>query len=453
MALTQGKISVRCPFDGCGRALQTRELKDHVDGKVYAQLLESLRVAEEEHDVAEIAAALGGMDMQLRHCPKCRVLIEKNRGCSSMRCYRCDHNFTWSNAALPGQGDGDAHAQRAQARRLPAGGWRDVLDWDPAGLRGHRLSSAPLAVARLLAARHRVRAFVDVEFVARYRVNPGHACGWAAGCVGTWFLLAYFLWEAVKLVFTLPCMAVVFVAGWLCNMLGLLVVGAVHFLPVLIRHWTRTIFAVEAAGCALLAWIWFATWPAKCAQHWRRVRARAGVGDRPRLVVVFQLLLHSWRQDHDPIGNLICTIGSIFLVLKCCLLISAVGDRCYETTATASWLTDCTGFASSECGFTCVGENCAISSAAFSWFSAIPDGVNQTWDAHASQCHDGYHPRLPWSGNQWLPCASLSPPGYVVNDETGRCVGQPIHAGIIGSSYWFVLLWVIGVVFCVCMNV
>ena len=86
MALTQGKICVRCPFDGCGRALQTRELKDHVSQGVYQGLLEALRAAEEEHDVTEITAALAGFSRELRHCPRCRVLIEKNEGCSSMRC-------------------------------------------------------------------------------------------------------------------------------------------------------------------------------------------------------------------------------------------------------------------------------------------------------------------------------------------------------------------------------
>merc|ERR1711871_1068582 len=36
--LTGGKLTVRCPVEGCGRALQTRELRDHTTGEEYDKL-------------------------------------------------------------------------------------------------------------------------------------------------------------------------------------------------------------------------------------------------------------------------------------------------------------------------------------------------------------------------------------------------------------------------------
>lgn len=41
-----------------------------------------------------------GPPLELRRCPKCDVRIEKNEGCSSMRCYRCGENFKWESAKL-----------------------------------------------------------------------------------------------------------------------------------------------------------------------------------------------------------------------------------------------------------------------------------------------------------------------------------------------------------------
>lgn len=34
-------------------------------------------------------------------CPKCRALIEKNGGCSAMRCTRCNTTFSWQELAAP----------------------------------------------------------------------------------------------------------------------------------------------------------------------------------------------------------------------------------------------------------------------------------------------------------------------------------------------------------------
>jgi len=99
--LEGGRLFVQCPFPGCGRALQIRELKSHLAENVFAGLLERLTEAEAQEEAnqqEEAAAELAGLE--LRRCPKCRVRIEKNQGCSSMRCYRCGEAFQWEQAAL-----------------------------------------------------------------------------------------------------------------------------------------------------------------------------------------------------------------------------------------------------------------------------------------------------------------------------------------------------------------
>jgi hypothetical protein len=508
VALTQGKISVRCPVEGCGRALQTRELKDHVDGKLYTKLLESLRAAEEEHDVAEIAAALDSASMELRHCPRCRVLIEKNHGCSSMRCYRCDHSFTWSNAALPGgQSGNDAGAATADHHRarqlfeLPLGGWGNILDWDRDGLRGHHLSGAPLAVARRVAAAQalvdeyrdsqgnvpyayavgitipgllliyqaggsllltlalvecaRIIASKSAQFIRRVSNGQllgalnrgsrmlGNAAGWnpmhlhlvvsgrvalAGTAIAVHFYLTSLVWGCLaSLIWGLKQVFMILVR--------VLFFVVVHFLPAVVRHWTRAIFVIEAAGCSLMAVGWFCCWTAKCVKLWRRDAWLTNTFPER----VLQLLLHSWRYDNDPWSNVLCTIGGVVLCLKCGLLFSAVGDRCYEITSSATYVANCT-WASSECGFSCVGENCAmtssqfraIHSAAFGW-SALPDGANQTnLSTWTTQCNPPMH-------FLWPACASLAPPGYIVDATTGTCVGKPIPSSI---GYGFVSAWV-----------
>lgn len=31
----------------------------------------------------------------IKHCPNCKVIIEKNMGCNKMRCIKCNHGFYW----------------------------------------------------------------------------------------------------------------------------------------------------------------------------------------------------------------------------------------------------------------------------------------------------------------------------------------------------------------------
>ena len=80
--LAAGKLVVRCPAEGCGRALQTRELATHSATAAYEALVSRIRDAEDGHDQAAVAAALreaATAGVELRCCPKCKVLIEKNQ--------------------------------------------------------------------------------------------------------------------------------------------------------------------------------------------------------------------------------------------------------------------------------------------------------------------------------------------------------------------------------------
>lgn len=107
--LGEGKLAVRCPVEGCGRSLQTRELRHHATPEAYEKLIERLREAEEAHvnaDQAAVAAQGAAAGLELRMCPVCGVLIEKNKGCMTMRCYRCDTHFEWAKAQVPNGGAG-----------------------------------------------------------------------------------------------------------------------------------------------------------------------------------------------------------------------------------------------------------------------------------------------------------------------------------------------------------
>eukprot|EP00747_Dinoflagellata_sp_TGD_P129148 gnl/TRDRNA2_/TRDRNA2_174639_c0_seq3.p1 gnl/TRDRNA2_/TRDRNA2_174639_c0~~gnl/TRDRNA2_/TRDRNA2_174639_c0_seq3.p1 ORF type:complete len:354 (+),score=49.94 gnl/TRDRNA2_/TRDRNA2_174639_c0_seq3:3-1064(+) len=94
--LGEGHLYVKCPIGGCGRALQIRELKDIVELKTYEILMTRLCDAEEQDEASYLD--IDALGLQLRLCPQCRVRIEKNDGCDSMQCYRCGHQFTWSEA-------------------------------------------------------------------------------------------------------------------------------------------------------------------------------------------------------------------------------------------------------------------------------------------------------------------------------------------------------------------
>eukprot|EP00729_Bicosta_minor_P011814 gene11814-35301_t len=84
--LSEGKLFVRCPAEGCSRSLQTLELKGIVTKGIYKELIDRTR---------ELPAGI-----ELRLCPECYCRIEKNHGCDTMNCYRCGHGFDWNDATL-----------------------------------------------------------------------------------------------------------------------------------------------------------------------------------------------------------------------------------------------------------------------------------------------------------------------------------------------------------------
>jgi hypothetical protein len=88
------KLYVKCPC--CPRSLQTRELRRLVKPEMYTALLERIAAAEKAHVDADTLALAQSLD--LRRCPQCSTIIEKNAGCPSMDCYMCGHHFTWSDA-------------------------------------------------------------------------------------------------------------------------------------------------------------------------------------------------------------------------------------------------------------------------------------------------------------------------------------------------------------------
>jgi len=103
-ALSSGKLYVKCPAEGCGRSLQTIELEQIVDRATYNKLVSRISEAEAlQESSAESASNIQAMldaGLELRQCPRCRVIIEKNEGCNSMQCYRCGEHFSWSSATL-----------------------------------------------------------------------------------------------------------------------------------------------------------------------------------------------------------------------------------------------------------------------------------------------------------------------------------------------------------------
>ena len=60
------------------------------------------RLQESEDASAEDEDSYDGLPVgiELRACPRCKVKIEKNEGCSAMTCYRCGEGFTWASATL-----------------------------------------------------------------------------------------------------------------------------------------------------------------------------------------------------------------------------------------------------------------------------------------------------------------------------------------------------------------
>eukprot|EP01050_Picozoa_sp_SAG11_P011910 SAG11_NODE_1294_length_5278_cov_2.485229_2_plen_509_part_00 len=486
MQLAQGKISVRCPFDGCGRALQTRELQDHVSNRMYQKLLESLREAEEAHDAVDIAAALGGLPGEVRRCPRCRVPIEKNRGCGSMRCYRCGHDFSWHDAQVLGgqaqeHGADTASAERRR-RRLPQGGWIHIMDWDPAGLRGHRLVGAPLAVARQVAS---VR-----ELLGQHQLTPSRHAAVLVAAIGavlvhhtaglamlTLLLVGSGTVAAISLIPTAQLHAQLHASAWERGILAVskfsatglrkgvclcgvtlvthytitplvswmfsavfymlyklaslvlygLCIALFWLLPLACWHWRWTIILIEGIVCTFIVSVGFWCWPVEFALSWGKL---VGPADWKVLTLISQSL-----RDGTFVGGVVSSLFFLFPALKLTALWESTYERCYSMSAsTSGWLTsaNCTAtiLLANDCGFTCVGDNCAVSTASF---NAWNDGIFSRLFHVQPNCS------WTWDTDFW-DCSSLAPLGFGLDPHTGTCA--PDRAELEASNWAFFPAWV-----------
>jgi hypothetical protein len=62
------------------------------------QLIRRIAAAEQAHREDDNETLRLAKQLDLRRCPECSTIIEKNEGCSSMVCYLCGHNFRWDDA-------------------------------------------------------------------------------------------------------------------------------------------------------------------------------------------------------------------------------------------------------------------------------------------------------------------------------------------------------------------
>ena len=65
---------------------------------MYMQLIRRIAEAEQAHGEDDHETLKLAKQLDLRRCPECSTIIEKNEGCSSMACYLCGHTFRWNDA-------------------------------------------------------------------------------------------------------------------------------------------------------------------------------------------------------------------------------------------------------------------------------------------------------------------------------------------------------------------
>jgi hypothetical protein len=480
--LGAGKISVRCPASGCGRALQTRELRHHTSAAEFQKLLDSLRAAEQQHDVQEVSAALGG-NVELRHCPQCRVLIEKNRGCSHMRCYRCDHSFTWQDAPQPGERqrsrDSTATSPRrrhgaaraaARRRQLPWGGWRHVLEYDPEGIRGHWLGGAPLLVARAMVQQSRLlqpvwQSAIGARVASRLGPSQRRAvdaatvlciwlCVWLVLCYCTsisWsragltilvmgpFSAAWRQWAArmtdnavqrlALLHVAVACIThmVIIPAAWCAgSVLSSLLFMLGYFILCLplscIFHWTRAIWWVEMAMVVAAAGVWFYNYPAEMGREWRRSARR-----EPTLI----LTVLDWMFAGEwPIKWL---LGLMIFVIygKFVLLLSTVRPRCYSVTREPPF--SFFGYLPFHNMFDNLRRESCMSFAQETGYACVDGHCARNATIAHTLPELGKVLGLTFTRDFWLMCywnsfcAELAPAGFLADAATGTCV-RDLHS-------------------------
>ena len=154
----------------------------------------------------------------------------------------------------------------------------------------------------------------------------------------------------------------------------------------------------------------FVTWPEEFARQWRQA-----VGPVPwHLGLLIRESLRSG--DFFP-----AVLGPLFLAAKLVHVVASVQYPCWSMSATgtfASWLSGCTtsSLLAEHCGFTCVGDNCAIS---YSHLKGYPETAsNCTW------LYD-------W---EFQRCTSLAAPGFGLDSSTGTCAWN--HSELTFPNAW-----------------
>ena len=57
--------------------------------ELYSKLVRRIAEAEQAHDKDDAETLALARKLDLRRCPECSTIIEKNEGCQSMACYLC----------------------------------------------------------------------------------------------------------------------------------------------------------------------------------------------------------------------------------------------------------------------------------------------------------------------------------------------------------------------------
>ena len=121
--ISEGKLYVRCPAEGCKKQLALSQVKQVVNRSKFNSFVSSIREVHREAARAEHQELSTGTaeeqkafrewvkEMDVRFCIGCFARIEKNKGCNHMTCWRCGTEFQWESA--PPVSDGLPEVQAA----------------------------------------------------------------------------------------------------------------------------------------------------------------------------------------------------------------------------------------------------------------------------------------------------------------------------------------------------
>ena len=181
-------------------------------------------------------------------------------------------------------------------------------------------------------------------------------------------------------------------------------------------NWKWTIQLVEGWAAVMISLLVWWEWPEAFARKWRR----SGVGP-----VAWHLGLVI-RNSLEDGSFFVGALGPLLVAAKAVHVIASVQEPCWSLDMSAtSWLSSCTTttLLAEQCGFACVGDNCAISSA----------------QLHAQSKLYGYFEADKTSNCTWLHgvdfvrCTSLAAPGFGLDSSTGTCSK---HAELLYPNAW-----------------